>query len=58
MNDSELEYDVVIDTLQKHIDVLWNMTKNNESWGMMDHIRMDQIDRLKKAIKMWKEHNE
>jgi hypothetical protein len=49
---------LVIDTLQKQIDVLWNMSKNNESWGIMDQIRMEQIDRLTKAIQVWKEHNE
>jgi uncharacterized protein YpuA (DUF1002 family) len=58
MNDTELDYDVVIDTLQKRINVLWNMSKNNESWGIMDQIRMEQIDRLTKAIQVWKEHNE
>ena len=51
------DYDVVIDVLQKHIDILWNMSKNKDDWGIMDHIRMEQIDQLKKAISLWKEHN-
>ena len=48
------EYDVV-DVLQKHHDKLWDMSKNKEDWGMMDFIRLEQMDQIKKAIKMWKE---
>lgn len=54
------EYDVVIDTLQKHRDILWKMTERNmtsEYLGMsiMDDIRLEQIEQLDKAIKMWRE---
>ena len=52
----EEEYDVVVDVLQKHWDKLWDMSKNKEEWGIMDHIRMDQMQQLKLAIKIWKEH--
>jgi len=57
MND-EPEYDVVIDVLQKHHDKLWQMTKsnmNNEFFemGIMDDIRLNQMDELKEAIKLW-----
>lgn len=55
MND-EPEYDVVIDVLQKHHDKLWDMSKNKDEWGMMDHIRLDQMQELREAIKIWKEH--
>ena len=48
------DYDVVIDVLQKHYDTLWNMSKNKDEWGIMDHIRMEQIDQLKQAIRLWK----
>jgi len=49
-------YDVVSDTLQKHIDVLRKMSERNFEWGAMDFIRMDQIDQLNEAITVWKEH--
>lgn len=52
------EYDVVIDVLQKHHDKLWDMTKGEHDWGIMDHIRMDQIARIKLAIKVWKDYND
>jgi len=52
------EYDVVIDVLQKHYDKLWNLSKNNDQWGIMDHIRLEQMDQLKEAIKLWKERND
>ena len=53
-NMSEEPFDVVTDTLQKHIDRLWDMSKNKDEWGIMDHIRMEQIDQLKQAIRLWK----
>jgi hypothetical protein len=54
------EYDVVLDTLQKHRDILWKMTERNmtsEYLGMniMDDIRLEQIAELDKAMKMWRE---
>jgi hypothetical protein len=62
MTDEE-DYDVVVDTLQKHRAVLWKMTNlnlNSEFCGMdiMDQIRLEQIDELDKAIIMWKKRNE
>ena len=58
MNEDE-DYDVVIDVLQKHRAVLWKMTNLNMSceyggMGIMDQIRLEQIDQLDKAIIMWK----
>lgn len=50
----EQEYDVVVDVLQKHADKLYKMTISNTEWGIMDHIRMEQIDEIKQAIAMWK----
>jgi len=52
------DYDVVIDVLQKHHDTLWNMSKNKDEWGIMDYIRLEQMEQLKKAMKLWREHNE
>lgn len=59
----EKEYDVVLDVLQKHHDKLWDMTKRNmESeflgMGIMDDIRLLQMDELKEAIRWWKERKE
>ena len=53
------DYDVVIDTLQKQYDILWKMTERNMNsefmgMGIMDDIRLDQMDQLKQAINMWK----
>jgi hypothetical protein len=53
MND---DYDVVIDVLQKHKDILWKMTKSNmdnDMMNIMDDIRLKQIDELERAIAMW-----
>jgi hypothetical protein len=53
----EVEYDVVIDVLQKHKDILWKMTKSNmdnDMMNIMDDIRLEQISQLEKAIAMWK----
>ena len=52
------DYDVVIDTLQKQYDKLWNMTQAqmNSEYGMslLDDIRFEQMDQLQQAIDMWK----
>ena len=55
---SEKDYDVVVDVLQKHYDKLWDMSKNKEDWGMMDFIRLEQMQKLKEAMKVWKKHLE
>jgi len=57
------EYDVVLDVLQKHHDKLWEMTKRNmESeflgMGIMDDIRLQQMDEIKEVIRWWKERKE
>ena len=54
------DYDVVIDTLTKHRDKLWKMTRTNMyseffTMGIMDDIRLEQIDQIDAAIRMWKE---
>ena len=56
------DYDVVIDTLQKKRDALWKMTQQNMnsefmSMGIMDDIRLEQIDQLDNAIKWYKMQN-
>jgi hypothetical protein len=60
---SEEEYDVVVDVLTKHKDKLWEMTRRNmqsEFIGMniMDDIRLNQIDEIDEAIKLWKNRKE
>ena len=62
MSDEE-EYDVVLDVLQKHHDKLWEMTRRNmesEFIGMsiMDDIRLEQMEQLKQAMKLWGNRNE
>ena len=56
--DTPNDYDVVIDTLQKHHDKLWNMSlaQMNSEYGMslLDDIRFKQMDQLLQAIDMWK----
>ena len=52
------EYDVVLDALQTKHDVLMAITMRNMSsefmgMGIMDDIRLDQCEQLKKAIHMW-----
>lgn len=56
---NEKDYDVVLDVLQKHHDNLMSMTMrnmNSEFIGMniMDDIRLEQCEQLKKAMRMWK----
>jgi hypothetical protein len=53
---SEEKYDVVLDVLQKHHDKLWNMTSRNEQWGLMDQIRLEQMETLKDAMEIWKKY--
>ena len=55
----EKEYDVVLDTLQKHHDKLMKITMQNMNsefldMGIMDDIRLEQCEQLKKAMRMWK----
>lgn len=55
------EYDVVLDTLQKQIDSLWKITAKNMEMGLMnimDDIRLEHIEELKAAMKLWKTRNE
>jgi len=52
----EEKYDVVIDVLQKHRDKLWDMTKGKSEWGIMDQIRMRQMEELKDAMEIWKKY--
>jgi hypothetical protein len=57
----DVEYCVVVDTLQKQRNILWKMTQQNinaDMFNIMDSIRLEQIDQLDKAIKLWKERNE
>ena len=54
----EHEYDVVLDVLQKHYDVLKDINERNRillGGGVMDQIRFDQMDEIKEAMRWWKE---
>lgn len=56
---SDSSYDVVLDTLQKHHDKLMKITMENMTSefigiGIMDDIRLEQCEQLKKAMRMWK----
>lgn len=56
----EVEYDVVIDTLQQRVDVLVKMTNQNMEMGMfnvMDQIRLEQVEQLVRAMEMWDKRN-
>ena len=52
------EFDVVIHALEDHRAKLWKMTNQNEytGWGIMDSIRLEQMDRLDCAIACWKKY--
>lgn len=56
----EKKYDVVIDVLQKHKDILWRLTKSNMNseygMGIMDDIRLKHIDDLERAIELWQNY--
>jgi hypothetical protein len=57
MTETNEEYDIVLDILQKQRDKLWKMTESNmnhDLFNIMDQIRLEQIDQLDKAMKMWK----
>lgn len=60
----EKEYDVVEDTLQKKIDQLWKITRSNMNcefyagMGIMDQIRLEQIDELRLCLRFWKHRKE
>jgi hypothetical protein len=52
------EYDVVLDTLLTKHDALMAMTMKNlnsefMAMGIMDDIRLEQCEQLKKAMRMW-----
>ena len=56
---TEEEFDIVIHTLQEKRDILWKITEKNMTseylgMGIMDDIRLAQIEQLSKAIAMWK----
>ena len=56
--DYDHEYNVVLDVLQKHYDVLKDMNERNRillGGGVMDQIRFDQMDEIKEAMRWWKE---
>ena len=55
----DADYDVVLDTLQKHYDELWKMTQRNmnaDLFNIMDQIRLEQMDHLKSGIACWKKY--
>jgi hypothetical protein len=50
------EYDVVTDILTKHKESLLNISNKMPEWGIMDFIRMEQVDEIDQCLLMWKEY--
>jgi hypothetical protein len=62
MNEELEPYDVVVDVLSKHAQELWKMTERNMrseyiGTGIMDDIRLKQIEQIDLAIRVWKTYN-
>lgn len=58
-NIEEKEFDVVLDALYQRMDALLKLTNQNIEMGMfgiMDQIRLEQIDQLVQAIKRHEEN--
>lgn len=53
---TEEKFDVVVKALQDYHDTLWKLTERNTEWGIMDHIRLDQMQELKYAMQCWKKY--
>ena len=59
MTQDEEEYDIVLAVLQQKRDGLWRMTQQNmnaDMFNIMDQIRLKQIDKLDKAMAMWRKN--
>lgn len=57
--DDEPDYDVVLDTLQKHHDKLMGVDKHvNEysHFGIMQQIRMKRCHEITMAMKVWQDY--
>ena len=56
----EQEFDIVIDALQTRVDALLKITNQNMEMGMfgiMDQIRLEQIEQLVRAMELWDKRN-
>jgi hypothetical protein len=56
----EQEFDIVIDALQTRVDALLKITNQNMEMGMfgiMDKIRLEQIEQLVRAMELWDKRN-
>ncbi len=56
---TEEDFDIVIHTLQEKRNILWKITEKNMTseiigMGIMDDIRLAQIEQLDAALAMWK----
>ena len=47
------KFDIVLSTLQTQRDKLWDLTKDNVEWGIMDQIRLKHISELEDAMDVW-----
>lgn len=59
MTPIDKEYDIVTETLQKQYNILLRMTEANiklDLFNVMDQIRLEQMDELQKAIKVWEHY--
>ena len=57
------DYDVVIDVLTKHRDKLQQMVDQNlrsefVGMGIMDDIRLEQIEKIDQCLALWKAHKQ
>ena len=53
---SEKPFDIVIDTLQERLTALVTLTNQNMElglFGVMDQIRLEQVEQLVRAMEMW-----
>lgn len=53
---SEKPFDIVIDTLQERLNALVTLTNQNMElglFGVMDQIRLEQVEQLVRAMEMW-----
>lgn len=53
---SEKPFDIVIDTLQERVNALVTLTNQNMElglFGVMDQIRLEQVEQLVRAMEMW-----
>lgn len=46
------DYNVVVDILTRHRDKLLSITNSMPEYGMMDYIRLEQVDQINKCLEI------